>query len=75
MNEKEFVYWFKGVADSIGRKGPTAEQWDTIQHELALVFNKVTPYRPNTEPTKAEPQKKSISETLSERFGPARRLC
>jgi hypothetical protein len=45
MNESEFIFWLKGFTDNMGKKPPTREQWDKIRHEIALVFNKVTPYR------------------------------
>lgn len=46
MNETEFIFWLKGFTDNMGAEMPTREQWDKIRAELALVFNKVTPYRP-----------------------------
>lgn len=46
MNEHEFIFWLKGYTDSMGADMPTREQWDKIRHELALIFNKITPYRP-----------------------------
>jgi len=49
MNPESFILWFKGYSDNISGK-PTRAQWDKIRHELALVFNKVTPYHPHTEP-------------------------
>jgi hypothetical protein len=72
MNEKEFIYWFKGFADNIStHRGPTVEQWGKISHELSLIFNKITPYRPNTSTPAAEPKKKeqswqSLYDTASE---------
>jgi hypothetical protein len=49
MNPQEFILWFKGYSDNIVDE-PTQAQWDKIRHELALVFNKITPYHPNTSP-------------------------
>lgn len=43
---EDFLFWLKGYSETVG-DCPTLEQWGKIQHELALVFNKVTPYRPN----------------------------
>jgi hypothetical protein len=64
MNEKEFIYWFKGYADNIStQRGPSVEQWGKISHELSLIFNKITPYRPNV----AEEPKKKVSRPFPNR--------
>jgi hypothetical protein len=62
MEPKEFVLWLKGYTDGIGIKGPTPAQWSRIQHELALCFNKVTPYRPNmpSDPKKKDENRKPV---------------
>jgi hypothetical protein len=67
MNEKEFVLWFKGYVDGIESKGPSKKQWDKIRHELALVFNKVTPYHPNATPLKPQFSDREICSSISER--------
>ena len=46
MNTNDFIIWLKGYTDNMGSTPPTQAQWDKIRHELALVFNKITPYHP-----------------------------
>ncbi len=48
MKAEEFAYWLQGALEmnpGMLKKGMTAEQVQTIQDHLNLVFNKVTPDR------------------------------
>jgi hypothetical protein len=56
MEPKEYVLWLQGYADGIGSNPPTKAQWDKIRSELALTFNKITPYRPNVGGVDASPK-------------------
>lgn len=49
MTPEQFCYWLQGYSE-ISDESPTGDQWTIIQDHLKLVFEKVTPDRPN-EPT------------------------
>ncbi len=53
MSPESFTWWLHGWSEINGGAAPTAAQWQIINDHLNLVFNKVTPNRPQGAPHSA----------------------
>lgn len=48
MTAEQFSFWLQGFVEMNPNAMVTGTQWQIVKDHLALVFNKVTPYRIDT---------------------------